>query len=41
MNAFTMDELRDFARQNGVVFSGRTKAQLFATLLERGIIKIN
>ena len=41
MNAFTLDELRDYARRNGVVFSGRTKAQLFATLLERGIIKIN
>ena len=41
MSAFTLDELRDYARRNGVVFSGRTKAQLFATLLERGIIKIN
>jgi len=41
LNAFTLDELRDYARRNGVVFSGRTKAQLFATLLERGIIKIN
>mmetsp|Transcript_33035 Transcript_33035/g.97465 ORF Transcript_33035/g.97465 Transcript_33035/m.97465 type:complete len:307 (-) Transcript_33035:773-1693(-) len=41
MNAFTLDELRDYARRNGVVFSGRSKAQLFATLLERGIIQIN
>ena len=41
MSAFTLDELRDYARRNGVVFSGRSKAQLFAALLERGIIKIN
>mmetsp|Transcript_35462 Transcript_35462/g.71892 ORF Transcript_35462/g.71892 Transcript_35462/m.71892 type:complete len:228 (-) Transcript_35462:256-939(-) len=41
LSAFTLDELRDYARRNRIVFTGRTKAQLFMTLWERGIIKIN
>ena len=41
LSAFTLEELRDYARRNRIVFTGKTKAQLFMTLWERGIIKIN